>query len=81
MEYEEEDTGINAHLHTCMLSLLLCLCLFVVLPFGPFFLNFGPYWDFLKKLVWKWSGFTPKSLKIKERMVKIGLFEHGFNDA
>ena len=81
VEYEEEDTGINACLLSCMLSVQLCLCFFAVLPFGPFFLDFGPYLKFLKKLlVRKWSGFTPKSLKMKERTMNIGLFECALNN-
>ena len=48
------------------------------------FLTLILIWTFLKKLVWKWSGLTPKSsdlTKYGEKMLKIGLFEHASNSA
>ena len=56
-----------------------------VLSFGPFFPDFGPDLDFFEemgpemfRIYTKKSGFD---IKMEERTMKIGLFEHAFNDA
>ena len=44
-----------------------------MLPFGPFFPDFGSDPDFFQEIVWIWP-------KMDGLTLKIGLFHHEFND-
>ena len=52
-----------------------------VLPFGPFFLDIGPDPDFFEEIGPDLHQNVRIWLKMEEITMKIGLFEHAFNDA
>ena len=52
-----------------------------MLPFGPFFPDFGPDPDFFEEIGPDLHQKVRIWLKMEERTMKIGLFEHAFNDA
>ena len=54
---------------------------FPVLPFGPFFPDFGPDPDFFEEIGPDLHQKVLSWLKMEKKMINIGLFEHAFNDA